>query len=60
MAQLVKNPPAVWETWARSLGWENPLETGKDTCRTEDGALEVKMLRVTEDCSPVSHRDSGQ
>ena len=28
MAQLVKNPPAVWEAWVRSLGWENPLEEG--------------------------------
>jgi len=26
MAQTVKNPPAMWETWVRSLGWENPLE----------------------------------
>ena len=26
MAQLVKNPPAKWETWVRSLGWEDPLE----------------------------------
>ena len=31
MAQLVKNPPAMQETWARSLGWEDPLETGKAT-----------------------------
>ena len=30
-AQLVKNPPAMWETWVRSLGWENPLEKGKAT-----------------------------
>ena len=22
MAQLLKNPPAMWETWVRSLGWE--------------------------------------
>ena len=29
MAQLVKNPPAMWETWVRSLGWEGPLEKGK-------------------------------
>ena len=21
-----KNPPAIWETWGRSLGWEDPLE----------------------------------
>ena len=26
MAQLVKHPPAMWETWAQSLGWEDPLE----------------------------------
>ena len=31
MAQLVKNPPAVWETWVRSLGWEDPLEKGMAT-----------------------------
>ena len=26
VAQLVKNPPAMWEIWIRSLGWEDPLE----------------------------------
>ena len=31
VAQLVNNPPAVWETWVRSLGWEDPLEKGKAT-----------------------------
>ena len=29
MAQLVKNPPAVQETWVQSLRWEDPLEKGK-------------------------------
>ena len=29
MAQLVKNPPAMQETWVRSLGWEDLLEKGK-------------------------------
>ena len=29
VAQLVKNPPAMWETWAQSLGWEESLEKGK-------------------------------
>ena len=28
VAQLVKNLPAVWETWVQSLGWEGPLEKG--------------------------------
>ena len=23
IAQLVKNPPAMWETWVQSLGWED-------------------------------------
>ena len=31
VAQLVKNPPAMWETWIRSLDWEDPLEKGKVT-----------------------------
>ena len=26
VAQLVKNPPAMQETWVQSLGWEDPLE----------------------------------
>ena len=29
--QLVKNPPAMWETWVQSLVWEDPLEKGKAT-----------------------------
>ena len=29
VAQLVKNLPAVRETWVQSLGWEGPLEKGK-------------------------------
>ena len=28
VAQMVKNLPAVWETWVRSLGWKDPLEGG--------------------------------
>ena len=31
VAQLVKNPPAMRETWVRSLGWEEPLEKGTAT-----------------------------
>ena len=30
VAQLVKNLPAMPETWVRSLGWENALEKGTD------------------------------
>ena len=28
LVQLVKNPPAMWETWVQSLGGEDPLEKG--------------------------------
>ena len=31
VAQLVKNLPAMWETWVRFLDWEDPLEKGKAT-----------------------------
>ena len=31
LAQLVKKLPAMWKTWIRSLGWEDPLEKGKAT-----------------------------
>ena len=31
VAQLVKNPPAMRETWFLSLGWEDPLEKGMAT-----------------------------
>ena len=31
VTQLVKNPPAMWETWVWSLGWEDPLEKGMAT-----------------------------
>ena len=31
VAQMVKNQPAMRETWVRSLGWEDPLEGGMAT-----------------------------
>ena len=31
VAQSVKNPPAVQETWVQSLGWKEPLEEGMAT-----------------------------
>ena len=31
VAQLVKKPRAMWETWIQPLGWEDPPEKGKTT-----------------------------
>uniref|UniRef100_A0AC11DHG1 Uncharacterized protein n=1 Tax=Ovis aries TaxID=9940 RepID=A0AC11DHG1_SHEEP len=28
VTQVVKNLPAMWETWVQSLGWEDPLDKG--------------------------------
>ena len=51
MAQLVKNPPAMWETWVRSLGWEDPLEKGK---ATHSSILDWRIPRA----SPWGHKES--
>ena len=32
VAQMVKNLPAIQETWVQSLGWEDPLEEGMYSC----------------------------
>ena len=42
IAQLVKNPSVMWETWVRSLGWEDPLEKGKG-CLLQYSDLENSM-----------------
>ena len=44
VAQMVKNPPAVQETWVRSLGWEDPLEEGMAT-HSSILALRIPMDR---------------
>ena len=57
---MVKNPPAMQETWIRSLGWEDPLEKGMATHssifawaipRTEepDGLQSMGLQRVGHD-----------
>ena len=43
IAQLVKDPPAMWETWVRSLGWEDLLEKGK---ATHSGIWAYSVLEV--------------
>ena len=37
MTQLVKNPPAMQETWVQSPGWEESLEKGKTTHYMTEG-----------------------
>ena len=63
VAQMVKNLPAVWETWVRSLDWEDPLEEDMATHSSilawripmERGAWRATVHRVAE--SPTQSSD---
>ena len=56
MAQTMKNLPAMWKTWVRSLGWEDLLEKGKATHSSilawripmDRGAWQVTVHEVAE------------
>ena len=45
VAQTVKNLPAMWETWVRSLGREDPLEKGMATHSRQYSCLENPVDR---------------
>ena len=51
VAQMVKNLPAVWETWVRSLGWEDLLEKEMTTCSS---ILAWRIPRTEEPGRPQS------
>ena len=51
MAQMVKNPPAMQETWIRSLGWGDPLERGLATL---SNILACRIQRVEKPGRPQS------
>ena len=59
IAQLVKNPPAMWETWVHSLGWEDPLEEGIAT-HSIILAWRIPMDSGAWRLSPVGHKGSDQ
>ena len=50
VAQLVKNLPAMWETWVRSLDWEDPLE--------KESATHSSILAWRIPYSPWGHKES--
>ena len=70
MAQLVKNPLAMEETWVGSLGWEDPLEKGMATHSSiltwrfpwtvEPGGLQPWGRRVRHDKATDQHHDHNQ
>ena len=55
VAQLVKNPPAMQETWVRSLGWEDPLEKGKATHPGLENSMDYVVHGVTKSQTRLSN-----
>ena len=47
VAQMVKNPPAMWETWVQSLDWEDRLEENMATHSMDRGAWQAAVHGVT-------------
>ena len=62
VVQMVKNPPAMWETWVWSLSWEDPLEEGIATHSSilawripmDRGAWRATVYGVTKSQSQLS------
>ena len=64
VAQMVKNQPAMQETWVRSLGWEDPLKKGMATYSSilawrspwteePDGLQSIRPQRLRDHSSPT-------
>ena len=67
VAQTVKTLPAMWETWVRSLGWEDPLKEGMATHSSilawrilmDRGAWWATVHRATESPTQLKQLSSG-
>ena len=57
MVQLVKNSPAMWETWVRSLGGEDPLEEGMATQLHYSCLENPHGQRILVGFSPWGHKE---
>ena len=54
---MVKNLPAVWETWVQSLGWEDPLEEGT-AAHSSILAWRIPWTEEPVGYSPWGHKES--
>ena len=58
VAQLIKNPPAMWETWVQSLDLEDPLEEGMATQPILSAAAKLLQLCLPL-CDPIDRSPLG-
>ena len=56
VSQMLKNPPAMQETWVQSLGWEDPLEKGMATY-SSIFAWRIPWIESLAGCSPWGHKE---
>ena len=57
VGQMVKNLPAVWETWVQSLGWKDPLEKGT-AIYSSILAWRIPWTEEPEVCNPWGCKES--
>ena len=57
VAQMVKNLPAMWETWVRSPSQKDPLEEGMATCSRQDFAWRIPWTEEPGGYSPWGHKE---
>jgi len=55
---MVQNPPAMWDTWVQSPGWEDPLEEGMAT-HSRILAWRIPWTRSLADCSPWDQKEAN-
>ena len=55
VAQMVKNLPAMWETWVQSLDWEDRLEENMATHSMDRGAWRAAVHGVTKSRTRLSN-----
>ena len=58
VAQMIKNLPAMWETWVPFLGWEDPLEKGMTTPSSISCLENLHGQRSLAGCSPWGRKES--
>ena len=57
---MVRNPPAMQETWVESLGWEDPLEGGHGNPLQYSCLENPHGQRSLEGCSPWGGKESDR